>query len=158
MGAVDGILDMWLGFAAVPRRGDLSADLPVSHLADAKLVRKPWGAEWWLVPEGSPFAYKFIRILAGRRTSLQVHEFKEEGNLVVEGEAILTFALCVGDPLVTRSLHPGDIAHIRPGMVHRIEAVSDTSLLEVSTPELDDVVRLHDDMDRGDGRIAAEHE
>lgn len=154
----DGILEDWRRFA---RDGDGDGDTlgePVRHVASAKVVRKPWGAEHWLVPEGSPFGYKFIRITAGNRTSLQVHRQKEEANLLVEGEAILTFAADVDAPLQTITLRPGDIAYVRPGMVHRIEAVTDVSLLEVSTPELDDVIRLADDAKRGDGRIAAEHE
>lgn len=130
---------------------------PVRTLAAAKVVRKHWGEERWLVPEHSPFALKVIVIRAGRRTSLQYHERKEEANLVVEGEATLWFAESVGADLVSRPLRPGSLVHVKPGQVHRIEAVTDTTLVEVSTPELDDVVRLADDRGRGDGRIASEH-
>jgi mannose-6-phosphate isomerase len=129
----------------------------VSHLADAKMVRKQWGAEWWLVPETAPFGFKFIHIRAGQRTSLQYHQQKEEANFVVEGEATLYHADAPGEPLVTRRIVPGDIVHVRAGTVHRIEAITALSLLEVSTRELDDVVRLEDDWGRGDGRIASEH-
>ena len=141
-------------FLAAARPDEAS---PVHSVAAAKVVRKNWGEERWLVSEGAPFAYKVIRIGAGQRTSLQYHEQKEEANLVVEGRANLLFAERVGADVVSHALGPGDVVHVRPGQVHRIEAVTDTILVEVSTPEVDDVIRLADDWNRGDGRIAAEH-
>ncbi|MEU5695793.1 cupin domain-containing protein [Actinosynnema sp. NPDC020468] len=131
--------------------------LVMTSLRAAKVVRKGWGEERWLVEEGAPFAFKLIHLHAGARTSLQYHEQKEEANLIVSGEATLYHADRVGDELEVRTLTVGDIVHVRPGAVHRIEAVTDVTLVEVSTPELDDVVRIADDFGRGDGRIAAEH-
>jgi mannose-6-phosphate isomerase-like protein (cupin superfamily) len=128
-----------------------------SHLATAKLVSKPWGTERWLVPEGSAFGFKVITVRAGERTSLQYHREKEEANLIVRGEGRLFLADGVGTPLEAHALAPGHIAHIRPGVVHRVEAVTDLVIVEVSTPQLDDVVRIEDDMGRRDGRIEAEH-
>jgi mannose-6-phosphate isomerase len=151
----DGLFAEWLALAG--QRVDATGESPVRDVASAKVVRKHWGEERWLVPEGSPFAFKLIRIVAGKRTSLQLHRRKEEANFMLEGEATLYFAELAGDALRSTVLVPGDIVHLRPGMIHRIEAVRDTSLLEVSTPELDDVIRLEDDLGRGDGRIAAEH-
>jgi mannose-6-phosphate isomerase-like protein (cupin superfamily) len=135
--------------------GGPGAALP--DLASAKVVTKHWGEERWLVPEGSPFGFKVISVLAGKRTSLQYHNSKEEANLVLRGEGRLYSASSRGEPLAESMLLPGRIAHIRPGMIHRVEAVTDLVIVEVSTPELDDVVRLADDLGRGDGRIAAEH-
>jgi mannose-6-phosphate isomerase len=98
-----------------------------------------------------------IALRGGRRTSLQYHRQKEEANLVVSGEGRLLLADCVGAPLHERPLAPGVIAHIHPGVVHRVEAVTDLVMIEVSTPHLDDVIRIADDLGRGDGRIASEH-
>jgi mannose-6-phosphate isomerase len=143
--------------ARQPDVGEGGAGTAQSDLASAKVVRKHWGEERWLVPEGSPFGFKVISVLAGKRTSLQYHNRKEEANLILCGEGRLYIASSSGEPLVESVLAPGRIAHIRPGMIHRVEAVTDLLIVEVSTPELDDVVRLADDLQRGDGRIEAEH-
>ncbi|MET0237253.1 MAG: cupin domain-containing protein [Kibdelosporangium sp.] len=124
----------------------------------AKKVTKGWGNELWLVAEGAPFGFKMISIDAGRRTSLQYHERKEEANLLLRGSAILWYADSLGDEVRKRDFHEGEVVHVRPGAVHRIEAVTDIVLVEVSTPELDDVIRVSDDFDRGNGRIEAEHQ
>jgi mannose-6-phosphate isomerase len=131
--------------------------LVIAHRDTVKVVRKGWGEERWLVAETAPFGFKVIRLHAGQRTSLQYHARKEEANLILQGEALLHCARAAGEPTVTRRLVPGNIVHIQPGTVHRLEAISDLTLVEVSTPELDDVIRLSDDFGRGDGRIAAEH-
>jgi mannose-6-phosphate isomerase len=127
------------------------------HLEVVKVVSKHWGEERWLVPEDSPFGFKLIMIHAGKRTSLQYHRQKEEANLILYGDGHVFIGKDVGAPLDRHVLAPGQIAHIRPGMVHRIEAVTDLVLVEVSTPDLDDVIRLEDDMGRGNGRIESEH-
>jgi len=129
-----------------------------THLALVKQVHKPWGSERWLVPEGSPFGFKVITINAGERTSLQYHRNKEEANLVLGGQGRLFVGSRVGAPLAEYALVVGEIVHVVPGIVHRIEAVTDLVLVEVSTPELDDVVRIEDDAGRGDGRIELEHQ
>jgi len=124
--------------------------------SQAKRVRKGWGEERWLVEEGSPFGFKMIVIRSGQRTSLQYHLAKEEANLVISGTGLLhsgPVGACLVEPLAT-----GDIVHVHPGVVHRIEATTDMTLVEVSTPELDDVIRLEDDWHRAAGRIEAEHE
>jgi mannose-6-phosphate isomerase len=135
--------------------GGLSAGQ--KHLSTAKIVHKHWGDERWLVPEGGAFGFKVITVRSGKRTSLQYHQVKEEANLVLCGEGVLYLADDVGAALNRYPLVPGQIAHIRAKTVHRVEAVTDLVLIEVSTPELDDVIRLEDDLGRGDGRIAAEH-
>jgi mannose-6-phosphate isomerase len=115
------------------REGDASGAR--THLAIAKDVHKPWGSERWLVPEGSPFGFKIITINAGKRTSLQYHRSKEEANLVLDGQGRL-FVGRVDAPLAEYALIVGEIVHVVPGIVHRIEAVTDLVLVEVSTPEL----------------------
>ncbi|MYW90028.1 cupin domain-containing protein [Amycolatopsis rubida] len=138
--------------------GLATGGLTITSLNEAKVVRKGWGEERWLVSEDAPFGFKVIHLKAGERTSLQYHEQKEEANLIVRGEGVLRYADRAGEDLAARALAPGDIVHVRPLAVHRIEAATDLTLVEVSTPELDDVIRLSDDFGRGDGRVAAEHE
>jgi mannose-6-phosphate isomerase len=133
------------------------SDIAIDSTETAKKVSKAWGQELWLVPEGAPFGFKMISINAGQRTSLQYHERKEEANLLLSGSATLWYADGPDDPVSECVLHEGDIVHVRPGALHRIAAITDVVLVEVSTPELDDVIRVADDFDRGNGRIDAEH-
>ncbi|WP_229787223.1 cupin domain-containing protein [Actinokineospora fastidiosa] len=151
-------LDVLLGLTdGAERPVESSAPAGLRRLASSKRIVKPWGEERWLVPEGSPFGFKAILVRAGARTSLQYHEVKEEANLVLRGRGRLTFASTTEAARTEHELAPGDIVHVAPGEVHRIEALSDLVLLEVSTPELDDVIRIEDDAARGNGRIPQEH-
>nr|WP_237535819.1 cupin domain-containing protein [Streptomyces sp. SID3343] len=127
-------------------------------VAETKTVSKGWGEERWLVPEAAPWGFKLIHIKAGHRTSLQYHHHKEEACLVLSGEAHLHHAASPDDEPTQVLTGPGDVIHLAPGHVHRFEAVTDMTMVEISTPHLDDVVRIADDFARGDGRIAAEHE
>lgn len=106
-----------------------------------KVVDKPWGREDWLVV-GDRIAMKRLVLFAGKRFSLQYHEVKEEAWLFVRGRAEVT----IGD--TKRVAVSGDVIHLRPGTVHRVEAIEEVEFIEVSTPELDDVVRLADDFGR----------
>lgn len=154
-GALDWLLAVLTEGAS--RRRPTSGDV-VDQLAAAKIVRKGWGEERWLVAEGRPFGFKLIRIDAGSRTSLQYHQVKEEVNLVLGGSGILYHALGTDHPLTEHSLGVGDLVHIKPGIIHRISAITDLVMLEASSSELDDVIRLVDDWGRGSGRIPSEHE
>jgi mannose-6-phosphate isomerase-like protein (cupin superfamily) len=109
-------------------------------------VPKPWGEErhWALTDR---YAGKLLVIEAGRRLSLQYHEHKEESILLLEGTLRLHLADEHGT-LTVRELRPGDAAHIPVGRLHRFEAVDRVVLVEVSSPELDDVVRVEDDFGR----------
>ncbi len=105
-------------------------------------VDKPWG--WELVwAETDTYAGKLLFVRAGESLSLQVHEVKEESWLVREGRARLELGEVAGE-LEEREISPGDALHLRPGTVHRLTAIEDTLVIEVSTPQLDDVVRLED--------------
>jgi mannose-6-phosphate isomerase-like protein (cupin superfamily) len=115
-------------------------------MSDPVKVKKPWGEEvHWALTER--YSGKVLRINSGHRLSLQLHEQKEESILVVRGHLRLLLANEVG-ALVIRDLRPGDSAHIPAGRVHRFEAITKTELIEVSTPELTDVIRLDDDYGR----------
>ncbi len=102
-----------------------------------RVVDKPWGREiWWAVSEG--YAGKRIEVRAGMALSLQYHAHKHETILFHEGRV----RLLLDDQ--EREVGPGHVAVIPPGSTHRMTAVTDAVLFEVSTPELDDVVRLED--------------
>jgi len=108
-------------------------------------VDKPWGHEIRFICTDR-YAGKLLHIKAGAQLSLQYHERKDEAFFVQSGT--LDLVLGQGDDQRVERLGPGDSRHITPGTVHRFRGVSDCVLFEVSTPELDDVVRLQDDFGR----------
>jgi len=105
------------------------------------MVDKPWGhEEIWA--ETQRYAGKFLFIKAGAKLSRQLHERKEETICVLDGVLVRELGR---SPYEIRKLRRGDTCHIAPGTVHRFCAADvDVRLVEVSTPELDDVVRLED--------------
>lgn len=108
---------------------------------DIHRVQKPWGHE--LIFAKTPrYVGKILHIKQGESLSLQYHNVKEETLFVVRGELKLTIE-SDGDRRVL-PLREGESFHIPPRLIHRMEAVVDTDVAEVSTPELDDVVRLED--------------
>ncbi len=105
-------------------------------------VEKPWG--WELVwAETEAYVGKLLFVRAGEALSLQYHEVKDESWLVREGRARLELG-SVGEDLESVEIEPGDAFRFRPGTVHRVTAIEDVLVLEVSTPHLEDVVRLED--------------
>jgi mannose-6-phosphate isomerase len=105
-------------------------------------VDKPWG--WELVwAETEHYAGKLLFVRAGEALSLQLHEVKEESWLVQEGRARLEIG-GRDEELDELEIGPGDAFHLRPGTLHRLTAIEDTLVIEVSTPHLDDVARLGD--------------
>ena len=113
------------GYATTPRR-----------------VEKPWG--WELVwAEAEAYVGKLLFVRAGQALSLQYHEVKDEAWLVQQGRASLELGE-VGGELETVEIAEGDAFRYRPGTVHRVTAIEDLLIVEVSTPHLDDVVRLED--------------
>lgn len=112
----------------------------------SRLVPKPWGSEQ-IWAETESYVGKVISIDAGQRLSLQYHEEKDESILVAKGRLRLHIG-SAADQIETTILTEGESAHIPPGLIHRFEAVDDTVLIEVSTPQLMDVVRLEDDYGR----------
>lgn len=118
------------------------SDAPSRFAFSPRRVEKPWG--WELIwAETDRYVGKLLFVRAGESLSLQRHEVKDESWLVREGRASLELG-AVGESLETSEIAPGDAFRFPPGTVHRLEAIEDTLIEEVSTPELDDVVRLED--------------
>ena len=106
-----------------------------------RVVPKPWGREE-IFAENERYAGKLLYLSPGHSLSLQYHERKDETLYVLEGEVILLVGT-EGDMNEIR-LKPGQSYRIRPGTRHRMSAEIACVLVEVSSPELDDVVRLED--------------
>jgi mannose-6-phosphate isomerase-like protein (cupin superfamily) len=104
-------------------------------------VEKPWGYELWWAFTGR-YVGKLLHVAAGHRLSLQYHERKDETIHLWSGD--LALVLDEGGGLEERRMRPGESYRIRPGVKHRMVALTDCDVLEVSTPEVDDVVRLED--------------
>ena len=109
-------------------------------------VEKPWGHEL-IWAQTDRYVGKVLVIEAGRRLSLQRHEVKDESILVMSGRLRL-FLEDVDGVVRTQELGPWEHRHVRTGRIHRYEAIERCELVEVSTPELDDVIRLEDDFGR----------
>ena len=109
---------------------------------EASRVDKPWGYElrWGITDR---YAGKVLHINKGEALSLQYHERKDEYQYVVKGEVDMELGGADG-VLTKHRLQAGDTLHITPGTRHRLTAVEDTDIFEVSTSEIDDVVRLED--------------
>ncbi len=104
-------------------------------------IEKPWGYELhWAKTDR--YVGKILHVKAGHALSLQYHNQKDETMYLYSGRMVLETEQ--QGQLVKRDMRPGDSVHITPKTVHRITAVEDCDVLEVSTPELDDVVRLED--------------
>ena len=107
-------------------------------------VEKPWGHEiWWARTER--YVGKLLHVKKGESLSLQYHRVKDETILVQSGRLLFeTRPAGQEGPLEKVEMKPGDVFHITPGTLHRMTGLEDCDLVEVSTPELDDVVRLED--------------
>ena len=115
-----------------------------SHLTTTtRRVTKPWGHEL-IWAESEFYVGKILHVRAGHSISLQYHEIKHESWLIRSGSAIVELAARVGDELEQIDAQPGDTFSFPPGTVHRITAVENVDVFEVSTPHLDDVVRIED--------------
>lgn len=107
-------------------------------------VDKPWGYEiWWARTER--YVGKLLHVRKGESLSLQYHNVKDETIRILSGRLLFeTKPKDAPGPLRAIEMGPGDTFHITPGTLHRMSGLEDTDILEVSTPELDDVVRLED--------------
>jgi mannose-6-phosphate isomerase len=104
-------------------------------------VEKPWGYEL-IWAHTDRYVGKILHIEAGHVLSLQYHERKDESIYVLSGEIVLR--LEQGETQIERRMGQGEAFHIQPKQVHQFEAVVTSDLIEASTPELDDVIRLKD--------------
>ncbi len=141
---------------------------------DVKLVTKPWGSrslndtqglgEMWLNYAHSElvgeqekrYVFKKLYIKAGTKTSLQYHVHKDETNHLISGDALALMENERGE-MEESPFTVGDSWTIPCGRKHRLIALTDLIMLEASSPEVDDVVRIQDDAGRGSGRIESEH-
>jgi len=128
-------------------------------------VSKPWGYELWINSLNTDFAFKKIYIKKGFQTSLQFHNYKRETNLVLEGEArffykknkqVKNMNVTTKD-IGSKKIKKGTIINVYPKILHRIKALRNLTLYEVSSPHLKDVVRIQDDTNRLSGHIKSEH-
>ena len=110
-------------------------------------VEKPWGHELiWAKSED--YAGKLLFVRAGQALSLQFHREKDESWYVLGGRAELQLGKAGQAVLKTEVVGPGAAFRFPPGTVHRVRALEDTTILEVSTPQLEDIVRLEDEYGR----------
>lgn len=126
----------------------LYSSIPTSQRP--RVVDKPWGYEEIFALVEGKFCGKILHVLRGHALSMQYHRQKEEVISVLSGTAVVE----VGDDLESLTvleLRAGDGVHLPPGRIHRVTAVTDLVLVEASTTELDDVVRLVDNYGREDG-------
>lgn len=120
-----------------------------------EIVYKPWGKEEWL-ELNDKYCYKRIHINSGFQTSYHYHEVKVETNYIIQGKAEVWLENDEG--IVEKTLKSeGDVFTVIPPRKHRVVAITDTILQEVSSPEVDDVIRLEDDTNRPGGRLEQEH-
>ncbi len=116
------------------------------HQSPIQIKEKPWGQEIWFA-HTQQYAGKILEVKKGARLSLQYHEKKCETQYVFSGRIKISF----GEDekhLEEAILNPGDKRDIFPYTIHRVEALEDSKIFEVSSPELDDVVKLADDYGR----------
>lgn len=112
-----------------------------------KVVAKPWGKEIWFAYNNNKYVGKIIEVLKNKRLSLQYHQKKHETMYINQGEVELTLENNKGK-LITSILKKGAAVEILPGRKHRIKALKNSIIFEVSTIEVDDVIRVEDDFGR----------
>jgi mannose-6-phosphate isomerase len=123
------------------KRGETAPVTEPSGRVDVRTVPKPWGHESiWAHTER--YVGKILHIKAGQALSVQYHNKKDETVHLLTGE--LVYRVQMGEKLEDMHLKAGESFRITPHTIHQMEAVTDCDVLEVSTPELDDVVRLSD--------------
>ncbi len=111
-----------------------------------KFIEKPWGAEE-VIEINEKYMVKKLTMKKNHRCSLQYHDFKKETIYVLSGD----LKILIGEDknnLETKVYTAGDSITINPGIIHRMEGVTDSVYIEASTPEMEDVIRLSDDYKR----------
>jgi mannose-6-phosphate isomerase-like protein (cupin superfamily) len=114
-----------------------------NHAVEPRKVEKPWGWELiWALTD--TYCGKLLFVREGESLSLQYHERKDESWYVQQGRAELELSTLGSDDHERLEIRPGDCFRFRPRTVHRLRALEDTLVVEVSTAEVDDVVRIED--------------
>lgn len=113
-----------------------------------KKVEKPWGYEIHWAPENLPYMGKIIHITAGKRLSLQIHDKKLETQMLINGQCNLMQDDHSGN-LITIKMEHNKGYTVATGQRHRLHAVTNCDVIEVSTPEIGNTYRLEDDYARG---------
>lgn len=154
-------------FFVTGKKRNLNNKKKISIQAKSEIykVNKPWGYELWLTGKNNKnFCFKKIFLKKGFKTSLQYHNFKEETNFLYDGKIKLHYYSKYFNKknfdrnhILTKNLNYFSVIKVTPPIIHRIESLEDTELYEVSTPHLDDVIRIQDETNRTDGRIESEH-
>lgn len=111
-----------------------------------QVIEKPWGKEE-IIEINDRYMMKKLTMWAGHRCSLQYHNIKRETIYVLSGQ-LRIYSGPTQDQLTSKIYEQNDTITLVPGVIHRMEAVTDSVYLEASTPEMDDVVRLVDDYQR----------
>ncbi len=131
----------------------MNNDTPVFNPKDfdirpyVKRVEKPWGYELHWVREDAPYIGKLLHINAKARLSLQVHDQKQESWFIIHGRAVVIWEDASGE-LVETELQSGQGYSTKIGQKHRLVGITDTDIIEVSTPEAGTTWRLEDDYAR----------
>jgi mannose-6-phosphate isomerase-like protein (cupin superfamily) len=136
-----------LGRPIAAGEGDLTGEgavilLRVGENRRPKTVVKPWGEEIWFA-ETERYAGKLLRVRAGERLSVQVHEHKDESSYLLSGRIVVSQGPSA-EAMESFEAAPGACWRSEPGLVHSLEALEDSVVVEVSTPEVNDVIRLAD--------------
>ena len=116
------------------------------RITDFSKTSKPWGSEI-LIDKNPAYAFKQIIMKAGSRSSLQSHRFKQETIFVVSGLIELEIVSSGGESQFEQ-FGPNQAYYLPAETIHRVRVIEDCLLYEVSTPELDDIIRYQDDFGR----------
>ena len=113
----------------------------MNSMSDVTRIEKPWGYELhWAKTER--YVGKILHITKGHALSLQYHNIKDETIYLLSGRML--FEIDVDGTLVGSEMTPGQAVHVTPKTIHRMTAIEECDVLEASTPELTDVVRIED--------------
>ena len=113
-------------------------------------VKKPWGREIHLTPQGLPYMYKILCINGGKRISLQYHDQKQESWFLKSGRCKLIWQEAKDGELVETILEEGKVYTCEIGQRHRLVGITDCEIWEVSTAEIGTTYRVEDDYSRSD--------
>lgn len=123
-----------------PSQSNGSADFPIPK----EIGPRPWGKELMLFVVPGSYTFKKLEMKAGTKGGLQYHHKKNEGGYIVSGELLVRYDPKGDGNLVERKCGPGDVVHFPQGAVHQEEALTDCVIIEVSTPYLNDRVRVEE--------------